>query len=72
MNELKALSIRQPWLDMIACGAKTMDIRPWEMKHRGLLALHAPWQIDYGASYLFGYSLPWTLVRGFWRSASKR
>jgi hypothetical protein len=64
MSELKALSIRQPWLDMIVSGVKVMDIRPWDIKHLGLIALYAPWQIDFSASHLFGYETPWTLVRG--------
>jgi hypothetical protein len=64
MSDLKAISIRQPWLDLIMKGVKVMDIRSWEMKHRGLIALHAPRQIDMGAAYFFGYQAPWTLVRG--------
>jgi hypothetical protein len=64
MSNLKALSIRQPWLDLIMRGTKVMDVRPWEMKHRGLIVLHAPWKIDMGAAYFFGYHAPWTLVRG--------
>src|SRR5262245_4599979 len=64
MDKLLALSVRQPWLDMIIRGVKTMEIRTWEMRERGTIALHAPRRIDFGASYLYGYSQPWLLPTG--------
>lgn len=64
METLVALSIRQPWLDMIVQGAKTIEIRTWQVRRRGLIALHAPRRIDFSCAYLYGYRSPWTLPRG--------
>jgi hypothetical protein len=64
MEPLVALSIRQPWIDMIVRGVKTMEIRNWMVKRRGLIVLHAPRRIDFGAAYFYGYKQPWTLPRG--------
>ncbi len=64
MENLFALSIRQPWLDMVLRGAKSMEVRNWEMRRRGSIALHAPWMIDFGAAYFYGYKDPWRLPRG--------
>jgi len=61
---LWALSIQQPWLDLIVRGEKTMEIREWESKHRGPMVLHASRTIDFPAAYLFGYRHPWKLPRG--------
>jgi hypothetical protein len=64
MDRLSAISIRQPWLDMIVRGFKVMELRTWEMRERGTIALHAPKRIDFGAAYLYGYSQPWLLPTG--------
>ncbi len=32
---MKALSIKQPWADMIAQGTKTIELRSWATKFRG-------------------------------------
>src|SRR5574341_1800306 len=63
MEPLVALSIRQPWMDMIVRGAKAIEIRTWKVQRRGLIALHAPRRIDFSAAYLYGYRSPWTLAR---------
>ncbi|MDT4897397.1 MAG: hypothetical protein QOH25_2474 [Acidobacteriota bacterium] len=64
METLYGLSIRQPWLDMIVRGVKTMEIRGWTTKHRGIIALHAPWRIAFETAYFYGYESPWMLPRG--------
>lgn len=38
---MKALSVRQPWADCIAEGEKTIEVRSWQTKHRGVIAIHA-------------------------------
>src|SRR2546430_17054223 len=38
---MKALSIRQPWIDAIITGAKTVGVRARPTRHRGPLYLHA-------------------------------
>jgi hypothetical protein len=64
MDTLYGLSIRQPWLDMIVRKVKTMEIRGWTTKHRGIIALHAPWRIEFDTAYFYGYERPWKLPRG--------
>jgi hypothetical protein len=48
---------------MIVRGVKTMEIRTWPIKRRGIIALHAPKKIDFGAAYFYGYQRPWVLPR---------
>lgn len=38
---MKALTIRQPWAQLIAIGAKQIETRSWPTKHRGRIAIHA-------------------------------
>lgn len=64
MSELRAISIKQPWLDLILKGKKTIELREWHHTFRGLIAIHSPIKIDYHAAHYFGYSQPWKLERG--------
>lgn len=64
LHDLHAISIQQPWVDLILRGEKTWEIRGWDLKRRGILALHAPWGIDYPAAHFYGYQAPWELRRG--------
>lgn len=36
---MKALSIRQPWAGLIACGRKTVETRTWQTTYRGPLLI---------------------------------
>lgn len=38
---MKALSVRQPWADLIASGEKTLEIRSWRIDYRGPLLICA-------------------------------
>jgi len=38
---MKALSIRQPWAELIVRGIKDVENRSWSTEHRGPLAIHA-------------------------------
>jgi hypothetical protein len=38
---MKALTVTQPWVTLIAVGAKHVETRSWTTGHRGLLAIHA-------------------------------
>ena len=40
-DQLRALSIRQPWAWAIACAGKTVENRSRGTRYRGLLAIHA-------------------------------
>jgi hypothetical protein len=59
-----ALSIRQPWVDLILRKLKTIEVRDWEVSRRGPILLHASRTIDWQAIELFGYTNPWELPRG--------
>lgn len=43
------LSIRQPWVELILSGQKTIEVRTWKTNFRGELYLHAGKSIDYDA-----------------------
>lgn len=47
---MKFLTIRQPWAQLIAVGAKTIETRPFSTKYRGPLAIHAgkAWPVPVG------------------------
>ena len=36
---MKALSVRQPWANLIASGCKEIETRTWSTKHRGELLI---------------------------------
>lgn len=59
-----ALSIRQPWIDMILRGEKTMELRIWPIKRRGPILLHAAQTIDWKTVHLLDYPAPLELARG--------
>jgi hypothetical protein len=49
----RALSIRQPWVYLILEHYKDIEIRTWNTKYRGLIALHASKTFDKeGYAYL--------------------
>lgn len=48
-----ALSVRQPWAYLIVMGQKTIELRSWSTRHRGLLLIHAAKKVDKGAMHYF-------------------
>jgi hypothetical protein len=38
---MKAITIRQPWANLVAQGLKTVETRNWKTSYRGPLAIHA-------------------------------
>jgi len=44
--KLKALSFRQPWANLVLEGRKTLDLRTWETKYRGPLAVYASLTVE--------------------------
>lgn len=50
----KALSIRQPWAELILQGRKTIETRRWKTNFRGTFYIHAPKKIDLEACKHFG------------------
>ena len=51
---MKALSVRQPWAELIIQGKKTLELRSWSVKHRGPLAIHASTNIEREACVAHG------------------
>ena len=43
---MKALSFRQPWAELILQGRKTMDLRTYNTRYRGVLAVHASQTVE--------------------------
>lgn len=38
---MKALTLKQPWASLVACGAKRVETRSWSTGYRGPIAIHA-------------------------------
>ena len=45
---MKALTVRQPWAEVICTGEKTVEVRSRPTKHRGPLAIHSSAKPDAG------------------------
>jgi hypothetical protein len=41
-----AISIRQPWAELILTGRKQIELRKWQTNYRGLLWIHAGKHVD--------------------------
>ncbi|HEY0414132.1 MAG TPA: ASCH domain-containing protein [Allosphingosinicella sp.] len=48
-----ALSVKQPWAELIMLGRKTIEVRTWSTGHRGALFLHTGRRPAEGAFGLF-------------------
>ncbi len=46
MPQLKCLSIRQPWVELILSGRKRVENRSWKTRHRGRLAIHSSTSLE--------------------------
>lgn len=51
---VKALTIRQPWAELILRGRKPYELRSWRTKYRGPLVIHAAAKIDAWDARHFG------------------
>jgi len=60
---MKALSIRQPWAELILQGRKTIELRSWRTHYRGRIAVHASQTVREEACVAFGLD-PARVVRG--------
>ncbi len=43
---MKALSLKQPWAELVLQGKKTIELRRWNTKFRGEFYIHASGNID--------------------------
>ncbi|MBC8446429.1 MAG: ASCH domain-containing protein [Chloroflexi bacterium] len=60
---MKALSIRQPWAELILQGRKTIELRTWQTHYRGRIAIHASQTVQEEACVAYGLD-PARVVRG--------
>ena len=62
---MKALSLKQPWAELILQGKKKIDIRKWNTKFRGKFLIHSSKIPDKVAMKKFGFSnLPCGFIVG--------
>ncbi|WAC49197.1 ASCH domain-containing protein [Asticcacaulis sp. SL142] len=54
LRKAPALSIRQPWAELIAAGRKDIELRSWTDSYRGPVWLHTGLKIDEQANSRFG------------------
>jgi len=59
-----ALSIKQPWVDLILRRIKTIEVREWRVRRIGAILIHASKTIDWKSVELFGYHDVRSLPRG--------
>jgi hypothetical protein len=59
-----ALTVKQPWAQLIIDGHKEIENRSWPTKHRGPLVIHAGLGRDREAMVRFGHLLPDVLPAG--------
>ncbi len=53
-SAVPALSIRQPWAELIVSGRKSIEIRTWATHHRGAFYIHAAKHVDAELERSFG------------------
>jgi hypothetical protein len=58
-GQFPALSVRQPWAELIVSGRKPMEIRTWERPYRGRIWIHAAKHIDEALDLHFGIRDPY-------------
>jgi hypothetical protein len=56
MIKIPALSIQQPWAELIISGKKSIEIRSWLTDYRGLIWLHSGRKNNPPVEKYFGYS----------------
>ena len=62
---MKALSLKQPWAELILQGRKKIEIRKWKTKFRGDFLIHASKNPDNDAMKKFGFAnLPCGFIVG--------
>lgn len=61
---MKALTVRQPWASLIACGEKKIETRSRATQHRGPLAIHAGTHRPVPGDEIGGWWWDWDVDRG--------
>ena len=55
MSEMKALSLKQPWAELVVSGKKTIELRKWKTNFRGEFLVHASKIPDFDAMKRLGF-----------------
>lgn len=55
---MKALSVKQPWANLIAGGHKTIETRTWATKYRGELLICASKTVDTFMAEILSFTAP--------------
>jgi hypothetical protein len=61
--QIKAITIRQPWAELILRGRKPFELRSWKTHYRGPLVIHAAARVDAEDARHFGLN-PEKLITG--------
>lgn len=62
---MKALSLKQPWAELVLQGKKTIETRTWNTSFRGEFFIHASGNVDVGAMQKFDFKdLPLRAIVG--------
>ncbi len=62
-ENMKCLSIKQPFAELIVSGKKTIELRTWNTKFRGEFLIHASQKLDKEICQLYNID-PNSLVKG--------
>ncbi len=54
---MKALSIKQPWAELILQRKKTIEIRTWNTEFRGYFLIHASGRAEHAALRIYRFNL---------------
>ena len=62
---MKALSLKQPWAELVLLGKKTIELRKWNTNFRGEFFIHASGNVDEEQMKKFGFKdLPTQAIVG--------
>ncbi len=61
--EVTVLSLRQPWAELVVSGAKTVELRTWNTRFRGLFYVHASRTVEEEYCRKYGFN-PGELITG--------
>jgi len=67
LREMKTLSLKQPWAELVASGKKKIELRKWNTHFRGDFLVHASKSPDTNAMQKLGFnenSLPLGFIIG--------
>jgi ASCH domain len=56
LEKVPALSVRQPWAELIVSGRKTIEVRSWTCAYRGRIWIHAAQRSDQHEESAFHFS----------------